>query len=189
MEVRPVEMATFAGGCFWCLEAAFEQLQGVQSVRPGFSGGDPRATTYEEVCRGTSGHAEVVDVTFDPGTVTYRTLLEVFFSLHDPTTLNRQGADVGSQYRSAIFFRSPEQHAAATAIIAELAGEGVWPDPIVTEVVPFERFIPADAHHEAYFRRHPEQPYCRAVIGPKLAKLRKRWSHLLGPGVPGTAAR
>lgn len=177
------ELATVGGGCFWCLEAAFEQLQGVAEVRSGFAGGDPRVTSYEAVCRGTSGHAEVVQVAFQPELIGYRTLLEVFFSLHDPTTLNRQGADVGSQYRSAIFFHSPEQHATATSVITDLTRERIWPDPMVTEVVPFEQFFPADAHHDAYYRRNSGQPYCRAVIAPKLAKLRARWLPLLRPVV------
>jgi peptide-methionine (S)-S-oxide reductase len=138
-------------------------------------------TTYEEVCRGTSGHAEVVQVTFEPAAIAYRTLLEVFFTLHDPTTLNRQGADVGTQYRSAIFFHTPAQLATANSVIQELSGAGIWPNRIVTEVVPFQLFLPADPHHDAYFRRHAEQPYCRAVIAPKLAKLRARWTPLLIP--------
>lgn len=184
MDGQERELATLGGGCFWCLEAAFEQLQGVESVRSGFAGGDPRVTSYEDVCRGTSGHAEVVQVAFRPDVIGFRTLLEVFFTLHDPTTLNRQGADIGTQYRSAIFFHSAEQHATATTVIAELGREGIWPGPIVTEVVPFERFFPADAHHEAYYRRHAEQPYCRAVIAPKLAKLKARWTPLLRPTAP-----
>jgi peptide-methionine (S)-S-oxide reductase len=185
MDGQDRELATLGGGCFWCLEAAFEQLQGVHGVRSGFSGGDARVTTYEEVCGGASGHAEVVQVTFDPATIGFRTLLEVFFTLHDPTTLNRQGADIGTQYRSAIFFHSPAQQATAASLISELAGARVWPGPIVTEVVPFQLFIPADAHHDAYYRRHAEQPYCRAVIAPKLAKLRARWTPFLRPATPG----
>jgi len=179
------EIATLAGGCFWCLEAAFEQLRGVEAVTSGFSGGDPNVTTYEEVCRGTSGHAEVVRVQFDPSAIGYRDLLEVFFTIHDPTTPNRQGADVGSQYRSAIFFHSQEQEAVARAIVAELAAEGVWADPIVTEIVPFDVFIAADARHHAYYRLNPAQPYCRAVIAPKLAKLRAKWATRLKGEVVG----
>ncbi len=173
------EIATLAGGCYWCLEAAFEQLRGVDAVTSGFSGGDPNVTTYEEVCRGTSGHAEVVRVQFDPGVIGYRDLLEVFFSIHDPTTPNRQGADVGTQYRSAIFFHSAEQEATARAIVAELAAERIWADPIVTEIVPLDLFIAADATHHAYYRRNSSQPYCRAVIAPKLAKLRAKWASRL----------
>jgi len=183
------ETATLAGGCFWCLEAACQQLRGVTAVASGFSGGDPRVTTYEAVCRGTSGHAEVVQVEFDPAVVSFRTLLEVFFTLHDPTTLNRQGADIGSQYRSAVFFHSPEQQATAAAVIAELSAEGIWADPVVTEVVPFERFLPADEHHASYYRRHAQQPYCRSVIAPKLAKLRARWTPLLRASEGEEAAR
>jgi peptide-methionine (S)-S-oxide reductase len=182
------EIATLAGGCYWCLEAAFEQLRGVEKVQSGFAGGDPRRTSYEDVCSGATGHAEVVQATFDPDVIPYRTLLEVFFTLHDPTTLNRQGADVGTQYRSAIFYHSAEQHDAARAMIATLEREGIWNDHIVTEVVPFERFHPADAYHDAYYRRNPNQPYCRAVIAPKLAKLRKRWADWLRPETAGHAS-
>jgi peptide-methionine (S)-S-oxide reductase len=188
---QTTEIATLAGGCFWCLEAAFEQLRGVRSVVSGFSGGDANVTTYEAVCRGDSGHAEVVQIEFDPGAIGFRDLLDVFFTLHDPTTLNRQGADVGSQYRSAIFYHSPEQQAVAAATIAALAGEGIWPDPIVTEVVPFGAFIAADARHAAYYRRNAEQPYCRAVIAPKLSHLRARWADRLvreTPQPPGSAS-
>lgn len=179
------QTATLAGGCYWCLEAAYEALQGVQGVVSGFSGGDPRVTTYREVCEGRSGHAEVVQVTFDPDVITYEDLLAVFFTIHDPTTLNRQGADVGTQYRSAIFFHSPEQERAARGAITALAAEGVWPDPIVTEVVPFDLFIAADAGHQGYYRRNSGQPYCRAVISPKLAKLRSRWASKLKPAATG----
>jgi peptide-methionine (S)-S-oxide reductase len=175
------ETATLAGGCFWCLEAAYESLQGVLDVVSGFSGGDPNVTTYREVCEGTSGHAEVVQVTFDPDAITYDDLLAVFFTLHDPTTPNRQGADVGTQYRSAIFFHSPEQEAAARDAIAALEADHVWPGLIVTEVVPFTLFLPADAGHQGYYRRNTSQPYCNAVISPKLAKLRSRWAPLLKP--------
>lgn len=179
------EIATLAGGCYWCLEAAYEALQGVHGVVSGFAGGDPTVTTYREVCEGGSGHAEVVQVTFDPDAITFEDLLAVFFTIHDPTTLNRQGADAGTQYRSAIFFHSPAQHSAATGAIGALTAERVWPDPIVTEVVPFELFLPADAGHQGYYRRHAADAYCRAVISPKLAKLRARWTHLLNPAVEG----
>lgn len=181
------EIATLAGGCFWCLEAAYEALQGVHGVQSGFAGGDPRVTTYREVCEGRSGHAEVVQVTFDPDVISYADLLAVFFTIHDPTTLNRQGADVGTQYRSAIFFHSPEQERAARAAIAELTAEGTWSDPIVTEIVPFEQFLPADAGHQGYYRRNSGQPYCRAVISPKLAKLRARWASKLKPDAAGAS--
>lgn len=179
------ETATLAGGCYWCLEAAYEALQGVSGVVSGFAGGDPAVTTYREVCGGESGHAEVVQVTFDPDVVTFDDLLAVFFTLHDPTTLDRQGADVGPQYRSAIFFHSPGQQSAAIRAIAALTAERVWPDPIVTEVVPFTLFLPADAGHQGYYRRHAAEAYCRAVISPKLAKLRARWTHLLKPAMEG----
>ncbi len=179
------ETATLAGGCYWCLEAVYDALQGVQGVVSGFAGGDATVTTYREVCEGRSGHAEVVQVTFDPDVITFDDLLAVFFTLHDPTTLNRQGADVGTQYRSAIFCHSPEQDAAARAAVAALAADGVWPDPIVTEVAPFTLFLPADAGHQGYYRRNAAQTYCSSVITPKLARLRARWAPLLRPGVEG----
>jgi len=166
------EVATLAGGCFWCLEAAFLQLRGVKQVVSGYSGGRGPAS-YEEVCTGSTGHAEVTQITFDPAEVSYRDLLDVFFTIHDPTTLNRQGGDVGTQYRSAIFYHSPEQQRAAELAIAELTASKVWGDPIVTQVVPLEKFYPAEAYHQRYFDRNPDQPYCRAVIAPKVAKLRK----------------
>ena len=167
------ETATLAGGCFWCLEAAFSELRGVKQVVSGYAGGRGPAS-YEEVCTGTTGHAEVTQVTFDPDEISYRDLLDVFFTIHDPTTLNRQGADVGTQYRSAIFHHSPEQRRVAETAIAELTASKVWGDPIVTEVVPLTTFHPAEAYHQRYFERNPNQPYCRAVIAPKVAKLRKQ---------------
>ncbi len=167
------EIATLAGGCFWCLEAAFQDLKGVETVESGYSGGSVPHPSYEEVCTGTTGHAEVVQITFDPQVVTFRDLLHVFFTIHDPTTLNRQGGDVGTQYRSAIFYHSPEQQAEAQRVIAELQAEQVWDDPIVTELTPFEYFYPAEEYHRDYFRRNPNQGYCRAVIAPKVAKVRK----------------
>ena len=171
-DTRKLEMATLAGGCFWCLEAAFTQLRGVKDVISGYAGGKGPAT-YEEVCTGTTGHAEVVQISFDPAEISYADLLDVFFTIHDPTTLNRQGADVGTQYRSAIFFHSPEQKRAAESAIAELTAGGTWKNKIVTEVVPFTEFFPAEAYHRRYFERNPAQPYCQAVIAPKVAKLRK----------------
>jgi len=167
------EIATLAGGCFWCLEAAFQDLKGVEKVESGYSGGSVPHPSYEQVCTGTTGHAEVVQTTFDPQVVTFRDLLHVFFTIHDPTTLNRQGGDVGTQYRSAIFYHSPEQQAEAQRVIAELQAEQVWDDPIVTELTPFEYFYPAEEYHRDYFRRNPNQGYCRAVIAPKVAKVRK----------------
>ena len=167
------EIATLAGGCFWCLEAVYLELRGVLGVQSGYAGGHVPQPSYELVCTGTTGHAEVVQVTFDPDEISYRDLLDVFFTIHDPTTLNRQGNDVGTQYRSAIFYHSDDQKAEAERTIAELAAEKVWDDPIVTEVVPVKEFFPAEAYHRDYFRLHPDQAYCRAVIAPKVAKARK----------------
>ena len=167
------EIATLAGGCFWCLEAVYLELRGVLGVQSGYAGGHVPHPSYELVCTGATGHAEVVQVTFDPDEISYRELLDVFFTIHDPTTLNRQGNDVGTQYRSAVFYHSPEQQATVEQAIAELAAEKVWDDPIVTEVVPFTEFYPAEEYHRDYFRLHPEQAYCRAVIAPKVAKARK----------------
>ena len=166
------ETATLAGGCFWCLEAVFMELKGVERVVSGYAGGHGPAD-YESVCSGTTGHAEVVQVTFDPAEISFRDLLDVFFTIHDPTTLNRQGADVGTQYRSAIFHASPDQQRIAEQVIGELTREGRWSDPIVTQVEPLAAFHPAEAYHQDYFARNPEQPYCRAVVAPKVAKARK----------------
>lgn len=166
------ETATFAGGCFWCLEAAFTELRGVHRVESGYAGGHVDQPTYEQVCAGTTGHAEVVQVDFDPDAISYRDLLGVFFTIHDPTTLNRQGADVGTQYRSAIFHHTDAQKAEAERMITELERDGVY-DGIVTEVAPLGTFWPAGSYHRDYYRRNPEQGYCRAVIAPKVAKLRK----------------
>jgi peptide-methionine (S)-S-oxide reductase len=167
------EVATLAGGCFWCLEAVYLELRGVLGVQSGYAGGHVPQPSYELVCTGSTGHAEVVQVTFDPEEISYRDLLDVFFTIHDPTTLNRQGNDVGTQYRSAIFYHTAEQQAAAERAIAELTAEKVWDDPVVTQLVPFTEFYPAEEYHRDYFRRHPEQAYCRAVIAPKVAKARK----------------
>ena len=167
------EIATLAGGCFWCLEAVYLELRGVLGVQSGYAGGHVPHPSYELVCTGSTGHAEVVQVTFDPDEISYRELLDVFFTIHDPTTLNRQGNDVGTQYRSAVFYHSPEQQATVEQAIVELAAEKVWDDAIVTEVVPFTEFYPAEEYHRDYFRLHPEQAYCRAVIAPKVAKARK----------------
>jgi peptide-methionine (S)-S-oxide reductase len=167
------EVATLAGGCFWCLEAAFQDLKGVEDVQSGYAGGRVANPSYEDVCTGTTGHAEVVQITFDPQVVTFEDLLHVFFTIHDPTTLNRQGADVGTQYRSAIFYHSPEQKAAAERVIAELQAQKLWDEPVVTELRPLTAFYPAEEYHRDYFRRNPNQGYCRAVIAPKVAKVRK----------------
>lgn len=169
------EVATLAGGCFWCIEAAFNQMQGVESAISGYMGGGTERPTYEQVCGGATGHAEVVQVTFDNAVLDYRTVLEAFFSLHDPTTLNRQGADEGEQYRSAIFTHSPEQERTARQLIGELEGDEVWDDPIVTEVVPATHFWPAEAYHQRYYERNPYAGYCMAVVRPKLAKFQKAW--------------
>ncbi len=170
-----LEVATLAGGCFWCLEAIFNDLQGVERVVSGYSGGHVPHPTYEQVCDDTTGHAEVVQVTFDPAVISYRDLLQVFFTVHDPTTLNRQGPDAGTQYRSAISYHSPDQKATAEQVIRELTEAGVWSDPIVSEVTPFEVFYPAEDYHQRYFERNPNQPYCRMVVAPKVAKFRKQY--------------
>ncbi|HEV8354819.1 MAG TPA: peptide-methionine (S)-S-oxide reductase MsrA [bacterium] len=168
-------VATLAGGCFWCLEAVFDQLQGVTDVVSGYSGGARANPTYEQVCSGATGHAEVVQVTFDPAIVSFQEILEVFFTIHDPTQLNRQGGDVGTQYRSAIFYHTPEQKAAAEQVIQEFTAAKVWDAPIVTEVAPFAAFYPAEAYHQEYFQRNPYQPYCQVVVAPKVAKFRKKF--------------
>ena len=171
-----LETATLAGGCYWCLEAIYEQLQGVESVVSGFSGGTVKNPSYREVCGGGTGHAEVVQVTFDPKIISYRELIDFFFAFHDPTTLNRQGADVGDQYRSAIFYHSPEQKAIAMAVVETLTKDHVFKDPIVTEITPFEAFYPADLKHQGYYRANSDQPYCRATITPKVTKLRQKYA-------------
>jgi peptide-methionine (S)-S-oxide reductase len=169
------EMATLAGGCFWCLEAVYRDLRGVSLVESGYTGGDVQEPTYEQVCTGTTGHAEVVQLTFDPQIVTFKELLEVFFTIHDPTTLNRQGADVGTQYRSAIFYHSPEQKRIAEETIAELNAAKVWDAKIVTQVVPLEEYYKAEDYHQEYFERNPYQPYCQAVVAPKVSKFRRKF--------------
>jgi peptide-methionine (S)-S-oxide reductase len=169
------EVATLAGGCFWCLEGVYDDLQGVLDVVSGYAGGQVPHPSYEDVCTGETGHAEVVQITFDPAQVSYRELLEVFFTIHDPTTLNRQGADVGSQYRSAIFYHTPEQKMVAEQVIAELTAAGLWSQPVVTQVVPLDAFYPAEDYHQEYFRRNPYQGYCRAVVAPKVAKFRQKY--------------
>lgn len=170
------EIATLAGGCFWCLEAAYLQLQGIEKVVSGYMGGALDRPTYDQVCRGHSGHAEVVQITFDPAVIDYPALLEVFFAIHDPTTLNRQGNDVGSQYRSAIFWHTPEQKAAAEAAVAGLAAEGAWGAPIVTEIAEASTFWPAEDYHQDYFAQHPNQGYCQYVVAPKVVKVRAKFA-------------
>jgi peptide-methionine (S)-S-oxide reductase len=170
------DIATLAGGCFWCLEAVYDRMKGVESVESGYIGGEHPNPTYEAVCTGRTGHAEAVQITFDPNVVSYRELLEVFFVIHDPTTLDRQGHDVGTQYRSAIFYHSPEQKAVAEDVIAALTKEKVFDDPIVTEVVPAATFYVAEDYHQEYFARNPTQGYCVAVVNPKVAKLRQKFA-------------
>ena len=171
-------VATLAGGCFWCLEAVYDELQGVQRVVSGYAGGEMPNPSYQQVCSGRTGHAEVVQITYDPNVVTYRDLLEIFFTIHDPTTLNRQGADVGTQYRSAIFYHDEEQRRAAEEIIAELEGERAFANPIVTEVTVLDEFYPAEDYHQDYYENNPNQPYCMVVVAPKLAKFRKKFTEL-----------
>jgi peptide-methionine (S)-S-oxide reductase len=169
------EIATLAGGCFWCLEAVYHELNGVEDVVSGYSGGKTPNPSYEMVCAGTTGHAEVVQLTFNPKVISFEEILEVFFTIHDPTTLNRQGPDVGTQYRSAIFYHTPEQRAIAERMMADLRAAHVWDAPIVTELKPFDKFYPAEAYHQEYFKRNPSQAYCRISISPKVAKFRKRF--------------
>ena len=174
MNEEQYQVATLGGGCFWCLEAVFEQLRGVKQVVSGYSGGRVPNPGYKQVCRGNTGHAEVVQITFDPEVITYRQLLQVFFDVHDPTTLNRQGGDVGPQYRSVIFYHDEEQRKTAEDVMKALGKEGRWNDPIVTELTPLEAFYEAEDYHQEYYRENPVQPYCRVVIAPKVAKFRKK---------------
>jgi peptide-methionine (S)-S-oxide reductase len=173
------EVATLAGGCFWCLEAVYADLDGVLRVESGYAGGTAPNPSYEQVCGGSTGHAEVVQITFDPRVLSFHDLLEVFFNIHDPTTLNRQGNDIGTQYRSAIYYHSPEQKATAEQTIKELAAARRWGNPIVTEVAPFSVFYKAEPYHQEYFAHNPFQPYCQAVVGPKVAKFRKQYRERL----------
>ena len=168
--------ATLGGGCFWCLEAIFERLEGVEKVVSGYAGGQRPNPTYEQVCSGATGHAEVIQVTFDPAVIAYRDLLEVFFAFHDPTTLNAQGPDVGTQYRSIILTDSPAQEAIARELVAQLTSENVFGAPIVTEIRPLDTFWPGEAYHQQYYRRNPDRAYCSAMIAPKVAKLRRAWA-------------
>ncbi len=175
------EIATLGGGCFWCLEAVYQELKGVEHVESGYTGGRVPNPTYEQVCEGTTGHAEVVRITFDTGVVTYREVLEIFFTIHDPTTLNRQGNDVGTQYRSVIYYHSPEQQDTAKHVIAEMAN--VWDAPIVTELSPAETYYKAEDYHQNYFRQHPLQGYCAFVVAPKVAKFRKTFAERINSEV------
>ncbi len=174
-----LQTATLAAGCFWCIEAVIERLRGVERVVSGYTGGSVPDPTYEQVCTGTTGHAEAVQVTFDPDVISYRELLEIFFAFHDPTTLNRQGPDRGTQYRSAIFAADQDQEQAAREVIADLTLRGVFPDPIVTQVERLGTFYPAEAYHQEYYRRNPNQMYCQAMISPKVSKLRQHYAERL----------
>lgn len=174
-----MEKATFGAGCFWCTEAVFQRLNGVESVEPGFSGGHVKNPAYREVVTGRTGHAEVAHITFDPAVISFEELLEVFWKTHDPTTLNRQGNDVGTHYRSVIFYHDEEQKQAAEQMKAAMEEEGVWADPIVTEIVPFEHFYPAEDYHRNYFNMNQEQPYCSFVIKPKVEKLERDFANRL----------
>jgi len=177
-----MEVATLGGGCFWCLEAVYDQLKGVEKVESGYAGGTVVNPSYHQVCTGTTGHAEVVQITFDPSVISFKEILEVFFTIHDPTQLNRQGPDVGPQYRSAIFYHSGEQKALAEQVIQEIESAGIWDDPIVTEVTPFTAFYVAEDYHQEYYRHNPEQMYCRMIIAPKVTKFRQRFlEKLKGP--------
>ncbi len=174
-----LETATLGGGCFWCTEAVFDDLKGITEVESGYSGGDVANPTYEQVCTGRTGHAEVVQVTFDPGLISYEDILRIFFTVHDPTTLNRQGNDVGPQYRSVILYHDDAQKRSAEKVIQEIAAAQIWDDPIVTELSPFRAFYKAEDYHQEYFANNPNQGYCRVVIAPKVAKFRKHYSDRL----------
>jgi peptide-methionine (S)-S-oxide reductase len=170
------ETATLAGGCFWCLEAVYDEVKGVESVESGYTGGATDRPTYEQVCGGMTGHAEAVKITFNPAVISYRELLEIFFTIHDPTTLNRQGNDVGTQYRSAVFYHTADQQRTAGEVIAELTREKLYPNPIVTQLQPASQWYDAEAYHQEYFARNPLQGYCSYIVGPKVAKFRQRFS-------------
>ncbi len=175
MENKNIETATLGAGCFWCVEAVFDDLQGVESVESGYSGGHTENPTYREVCSETTGHAEVVNVNFDPNEISFKEILQVFFTVHDPTTLNRQGNDIGSSYRSAIFYHDENQKQIAEEVVKEVEAEGVYDNPIVTEVTPFDKFYIAEDYHHEYFDNNPNQPYCAAVVAPKVAKFRQKF--------------
>ena len=179
MEMKNTETATLGAGCFWCVEAVFDDLRGVESVESGYSGGHTENPTYREVCSETTGHAEVVNVNFNPQEISFKEILQVFFSVHDPTTLNRQGNDVGSSYRSAIFYHDANQKRIAEETIKEVEAEGVYDNPIVTEVTPFDKFYIAENYHQEYFTNNPNQPYCAAVVAPKVAKFRQKFVNRL----------
>jgi peptide-methionine (S)-S-oxide reductase len=179
MAENRLETATLAAGCFWCVEAVFDDLKGVEDVVSGYSGGHTENPTYREVCNGDTGHAEVAEIKFDPSVISFKDVLRVFFSVHDPTTMNRQGNDIGTQYRSAIFYHNDEQKRDAEQVIKEITDEGVYDDPIVTEVTPFETFWPAEDYHQEYFANNPNVPYCAAVVSPKVKKFRQKFADRL----------
>ena len=179
METKNTETATLGAGCFWCVEAVFDDLKGVESVESGYSGGHTENPTYQQVCSETTGHAEVANVNFNPEEISFKEILQVFFSVHDPTTLNRQGNDVGSSYRSAIFYHDENQKRIAEEVIREVTAEGVYDNPIVTEVTPFDKFYIAENYHQEYFANNPNQPYCAAVVAPKVAKFRQKFVNRL----------
>jgi peptide-methionine (S)-S-oxide reductase len=174
-EKNKLEVATLAAGCFWCTEAAFSIIKGVERIEPGYTGGTMPNPSYEQVSTGTTGHAEAAQIFFDAKVISYREILEIFFTIHDPTSLNRQGADVGTQYRSAIFYHSQEQKETVEKLIDELGKEGIWDKPIVTSVEPLEAFYRAETYHKDYYKKHPKEPYCQVVIAPKIAKLQHRF--------------
>lgn len=174
-----VEVATLGGGCFWCIEASFNEIKGILLVESGYSGGKIESPTYEQVCTGTTGHAEVVQITFNPKVISFKEILEIFFTAHDPTTHNRQGADVGTQYRSVIFYHNKKQKSIAEQMIAELDATKAWDSPLVTQIEPFKNFFKAEEYHDKYFIRHPEAGYCRVVIAPKVSKIRKKFREKL----------
>ena len=176
---KRIEVTTLGGGCFWCTEAVFNQLKGVEEIEPGYSGGNVENPSYEQVSTGKTGHAEVAQITFDPAAISFKEILQIFFSTHDPTSLNRQGADIGTQYRSVIFYHDDEQKAIAEQVIKEFSDEGAFDAPIVTQVEPLKKFYKAEDYHREYYKRHPEQPYCRVVIAPKIAKFRQLYLNKL----------
>lgn len=175
-QITSLEVATLAGGCFWCIEAVFREVDGVEHVVSGYTGGTTLNPTYQQVCTGQTSHAEAVKISFNPSKISYREILEIFFSVHDPTTLNRQGSDVGTQYRSAIFYHDNRQKAIAEEVIGELDEAHLWKKPIVTQIVPLDTFYPAEGYHQEYFSRNPGQAYCQVVISPKISQFRKKWS-------------
>jgi len=175
MQQGPIQTGTLGGGCFWCTEAVFSELKGVEKVESGYSGGTVPNPTYEQVCTGRTGHAEVVQITFNPTVISYKEILQIFFTVHDPTTLNRQGADVGAQYRSAIFYHNEEQRMIAEQVVKEIEDAKIWDAPIVTQLAPFEAFYKAEDYHQEYFKQNPYQSYCQVVVAPKVAKFRAHY--------------